>query len=238
MEKRGNITHFNVSVNKVENPWDTFNDTTRYFEVPSDAFEFSLFGLDNYTEYNITISAYTAVGAGPAYHVTFRTATNSKLELYSEQFTSKGFYRLDIFQIYIFVFFCLVPTGPPTIWYASNITSSSLNIKWDLLKNSLSEGPLQGYVIYFRLTDEHLVCTFYENCTYLNSTTTNETTTEINLLDLAFWSNYTVWMAAFTEAGLGPESEQIMVMTDSYGTIISNSYLVKPFFMEEKCQQQ
>ena len=78
MEKRGNITHFNISVNKVENPWDTFNDTTRYFEVPSDAFEFSLLGLDNYTEYYITVAGYTAVGAGPVYNVTFRTATNSK----------------------------------------------------------------------------------------------------------------------------------------------------------------
>jgi len=62
----------------MENPWDTFNDTTRYFEVASNAFAFSLLGLDNYTEYNITVTAYTKVGAGPAYPVTFRTATNRK----------------------------------------------------------------------------------------------------------------------------------------------------------------
>ena len=78
MEKRGQITHFNISINKVENPWDSVNDTTQFFEIPSNVFDWSINGLDNYTEYDISITAYTHVGHGPTKNVTYRTATNSK----------------------------------------------------------------------------------------------------------------------------------------------------------------
>lgn len=78
MEKRGQITHFNISINKVENPWDSVNDTTQFFEIPSNVFDWSINGLDNYTEYDISITAYTHVGPGPTKNVTYRTATNSK----------------------------------------------------------------------------------------------------------------------------------------------------------------
>jgi len=104
--------------------------------------------------------------------------------------------------------------------YANNISSSAVNVAWEALDESTYEGPFQGYVIFFRLTDTHLICTFYDNCTHLNSTTTNATTTEINLVHLDLHSNYSVWVAAFTEAGIGPESEITMVMTDTYGRIL------------------
>ena len=76
MEKHGAITHFNISMNKLENPWDNVNDTTQYFRIPSNVLSWSATGLDNYTEYFITITAYTSIGPGPTRNATFRTATN------------------------------------------------------------------------------------------------------------------------------------------------------------------
>jgi Fibronectin type III domain. len=84
----------------------------------------------------------------------------------------------------------------------------------------MSEGPIQGYVVYVQLTEDHLSCTFNNNCSFVSFNTTNETTTEINFLNLDLHSNYSVWLAAFTEAGTGPFSEYITVMTGSYGMLI------------------
>lgn len=78
MEKRGQIIHFNISINKLENPWDSVIDTTQFFEIPPNVFMWSINGLDNYTEYSISITTYTHVGSGPTKYVTFRTATNGK----------------------------------------------------------------------------------------------------------------------------------------------------------------
>lgn len=81
MEKRGQITHFNISINKLENPWDSVNDTTQFFEIPSNNFTWSINGLDNYTEYYISITAYTHVGPGPTRNATYRTAVNGNIIL-------------------------------------------------------------------------------------------------------------------------------------------------------------
>lgn len=82
MEKRGTITHYNISLNKIENHWEKEDNSTEYFQVRSDAFEWSVNGLDNYTEYVISITPYTIVGPGPSRDVTYRTAVNSKFGFY------------------------------------------------------------------------------------------------------------------------------------------------------------
>ena len=79
METRGEILHYNVSLNKMENPWDDVNDTTRFFNVATTDLKWSQNGLDNYTEYYIKITAYNVAGPGPSREVIFRTATNSKI---------------------------------------------------------------------------------------------------------------------------------------------------------------
>ena len=79
MEKRGIITHWNISLNKIENAWDLTNDTTQYFRVEPDVYHLSISSLNNYTEYTIGITGYTAVGAGPMKTAVYRTATNGKL---------------------------------------------------------------------------------------------------------------------------------------------------------------
>ena len=92
------------------------------------------------------------------------------------------------------------------VWYLQNISSSALHAKWNPLNESYWQGPLLGYVVYFRETDVHEVCTFYKNCTHWNSTRVNTTVTELNIYGLGFYTNYTVWVAAFTDAGEGPKS--------------------------------
>ena len=78
MEKNGIITKFNISLNKIENPWETVNDTTRYFILDGKTFELSMYGLDNYTEYEVSVTAYTIIGPGPTKKAVFRTASNGK----------------------------------------------------------------------------------------------------------------------------------------------------------------
>ena len=103
------------------------------------------------------------------------------------------------------------------MYYINNISSSALNVKWNELSDSASEGPIEKYIIYFRPTDEHILCNFYDNCTAPNSTFVNGSTTEVDLLNLKLHWNYTVWVAAETEAGIGPGSDIVMAMTDSFG---------------------
>ncbi|XP_066935071.1 uncharacterized protein [Clytia hemisphaerica] len=187
LEKKGNITHFNISVNKVENTWEEEDNTTQYYRVDGGTFQFSIIGgLDNYTEYFITITPYTLIGPGPTHaNVTFRTAAN-------------------------------LPTRSPEIFFLQNISSSALNVQWKAPNSSYCEGPLQGFVIFFRLTDEHIVCNLFDNCTTPNSTFVNQTTFSKDLMDLELHSNYTLWMAAQTERGLGVPTDIFMVMTDAF----------------------
>ena len=111
---------------------------------------------------------------------------------------------------------CVVPTHSPNLYYVHNISSSALNVKWELLEDQWSEGPLDGYTIYFRPTDEHELCNFYQNCTSPNSTFVNASISEVDLLHLKLNYNYTVWMVAQTTIGSGPESSQIIAMTDYF----------------------
>uniref|UniRef100_A0A7M5X0I0 Fibronectin type-III domain-containing protein n=1 Tax=Clytia hemisphaerica TaxID=252671 RepID=A0A7M5X0I0_9CNID len=127
MDKKGNITKFNISLNKIENLWDTVNDTTKYFIIDGRTFELSMHGLDNFTEYEVSVTAYTLIGPGPTKNSVFRTATN-------------------------------VPSGSPYITYLNNISSSAINVKFDALDKSWSEGPITGYVIYYQLTEDLLHC--------------------------------------------------------------------------------
>ena len=94
-----------------------------------------------------------------------------------------------------------------------------MNVKWYALNDSSSEGPIEKYVIYFRPTDEHILCNEYANCTTPNSTFVNGSTTQVDLLDLKLNWNYTVWLSAETEAGLGPESIPVMSITDYFGEL-------------------
>lgn len=94
-----------------------------------------------------------------------------------------------------------------------------MNVKWFPLNDSFSEGPIEQYIIYFRPTDEHILCNEYNNCTAPNSTFVNGSTTQVDLLDLQLNWNYTVWIAAETEAGIGPESDIVMSMTDAFGKL-------------------
>ena len=113
-------------------------------------------------------------------------------------------------------YLCIVPSLSPNLYYVHNISSSALNVKWDLLEDQSSEGPLEGYTIYFRPTDEHEICNFYQNCTLPNSTFVNASISEVDLLNLKLNYNYTVWMVAQTVTGSGPESAQIISMTDYF----------------------
>ena len=85
MEKRGTITKFNISLTKIENYWEIEEYVTQYFTVLPDAFEWSVNGLDNYTEYVVSITPYTHVGPGPSRNVTYRTAINSKFIIFYKQ---------------------------------------------------------------------------------------------------------------------------------------------------------
>lgn len=117
----------------------------------------------------------------------------------------------------------------PYLVHANNITSSSFRVWYEQLNDTYHEGILLGYSLFFRETEEHLICNTYDNCTAMNETlcpvnhtciagvscTANISTCDV--LDAGLNVNYTVSIAALTSAGFGPFSDFVFVITDKFG---------------------
>ena len=129
-------------------------------------------------------------------------------------------YFIQTFLILILLY-SLVPSQPPDLYYVQNISSSALNVSWNHLNDEWTEGPLKGYMIYFRPSDEHILCNAHHNCTTPNSTFVNATSSTASLYDLKLNYDYTVWMAACTSAGEGPLSVTLEAATDYFSKLVT-----------------
>ena len=172
-------------------------------------------GLMIYTQYDISVAAYTSVGTGPADYITVRT-------------DSSGMSYLSIIMRFVFIF--IVPSSPLNLNYM-NITSTSVEVSW--LQPSSFNGPNEGYVVmYTRLETD------------MTNSTARIYDTSVNITDLEIYEEYYIVVLAFTDKGSGTPSETLRIRTDedckNYNLLFLNimlyifvsSYLTKKFFFD------
>lgn len=107
----------------------------------------------------------------------------------------------------VFFFFFQVPTGPPQDVLAQNLTSEkSINVNWSPVLSGHVNGPLLGYSLkYQRIrTAERLLEDTEEH------TLTFKPEELSTVLQVKTYSTYRIRVAAFTQKGLGPYSEDVL----------------------------
>ena len=163
-------------------------------------------GLMIYTQYDISVAAYTSVGTGPADYITVRT-------------DSSGMSYLSIIMRFVFIF--IVPSSPLNLNYM-NITSTSVEVSW--LQPSSFNGPNEGYVVmYTRLETD------------VTNSTARIYDTSVNITDLEIYEEYYIVVLAFTDKGSGTPSETLRIRTDEdckyYNLLLCHIYKFLIFFI-------
>ena len=101
------------------------------------------------------------------------------------------------------------PTAPPENITFSSVEARSINISWDEVPHSRQNGPITGYLLY------------YTNITF--SDTINITGGEnrsFTLTELRPYTNYTVTVSAYNDAGTGPTSDNRTQQTKQAGQLV------------------
>ena len=142
-------------------------------------------GLMIYTQYNVTVAAYTSAGTGPADYITVRT-------------DSSGMSYLDIIMTSVVIF--IVPSSPLNLSYM-NITSTSIKVSW--LQPSSFNGPNEGYVVMYTRLE-----------TNMTNITDRISDTSVNITGLEIYEEYDIVVLAFTDKGSGTPSETLRIRTD------------------------
>ncbi|XP_068200860.1 cell adhesion molecule Dscam1-like [Palaemon carinicauda] len=134
-----------------------------------------LTGLRHYTVYTVTVRAVNSVGSGPTSQAVTVT-------------TSQG-----------------VPSAPPDGVQCDPLTSQALRVRWNPLAPHLSNGPVQGYKVFYKRTT---------NIEGTNPVEIKRTTNlETNLHGLSRFTNYSIRVLAFTTAGDGVVSNPVFCVT-------------------------
>ncbi|XP_057313806.1 uncharacterized protein LOC130655123 isoform X2 [Hydractinia symbiolongicarpus] len=177
---------FFISYNKHEKPWEEYNEFSTTFTVPGNQLSASIYNLNNYTSYRIAIYGIGRKGIGPLVTSDMRTSEN-------------------------------VPLYSPQITFANNISSSGINVKFTKLPQSSWQGELLGYHVYYQHADEPTNCTagqICKNMEFKDCIGDDINTCDVTELDL--YTNYSVCIAGYTSAGVGPMSKCVYVITDTF----------------------
>nr|XP_045620714.1 Down syndrome cell adhesion molecule-like protein Dscam2 [Procambarus clarkii] len=134
-----------------------------------------IMALKHYTAYRVTVRAVNQVGAGPPAQPVIVT-------------TSQG-----------------VPSVPPENVKCDPLSSQAVRVRWNPLPLNLSNGPVQGYKVFYKRTSN----IEGSNAVEIKRTTNLET----NLQGLGRFTNYSVRVLAFTAAGDGVVSMPVLCST-------------------------
>lgn len=104
-----------------------------------------------------------------------------------------------------------VPSGEPQNLSGRPIDSRSIEVTWNPPPPDLQNGVITGYKIFYvknldELSEEDA-----------QSVTVDADANKLTLAPLAVWTEYKIWVLAFTSVGDGPKSQPIIVSTDEDG---------------------
>ena len=101
------------------------------------------------------------------------------------------------------------PTSPPENIVFSSVEADSINVFWDKLPRSGQNGPITGYLLY------------YTNTTFSNTIDiTGGDNRSYTLSELRPYTNYTVTVSAYNDAGTGLTSDSRIQQTEQAGQLV------------------
>ena len=119
----------------------------------------------------------------------------------------------------------IVPSLPPTLIGAHNISSTGLNVEFTTFPDYPWQGIPLGYYIYYRQADDPNECEVGEICNrMIYSVCYGPAIDNCDIGNLELNTNYSVCVAGYTNAGAGPISECVFVETDTYGAYFFYNY--------------
>ena len=107
--------------------------------------------------------------------------------------------------------YSLVPTAPPQEVRGQAINSEKVTVTWKPPPEQHQNGQLVGYRVRYAEADSAVEVQEAQMLVIEASRTSCE------ISDLKKWTQYKVWVAAYTQIGDGPYSDVIIVQTDEDG---------------------
>ena len=101
------------------------------------------------------------------------------------------------------------PTSSPENITFSSVKARSLTVSWDEVPPSEQNGPITGYLLYYtnKTFSDTINITGGENRSY-------------TLTELRSYTNYTVTVSAYNDAGNGPSSDNQIQQTEQAGQLV------------------
>ena len=107
--------------------------------------------------------------------------------------------------------FRVAPTAPPQDVRGQAVNSRKVSVSWSPPPEQHRNGRLVGYRVRYAEADSAVEVTDAQLLVIEASRTSCE------ISDLKKWTQYKVWVSAYTQAGDGPYSDVIIVVTDEDG---------------------
>ena len=176
----------------------TYNDTT--VDISSNDTDYTITGLNPYTNYSITVSACTSNGCGEQSDVVIETtAEEGKHRSCIDCFMHLVYAICTVFIL------CLAP-NPPLNVNASTINSTAVRVSWN--PPDITNGIIRYYTVVYRLNDS-------SETMELNSTDVTVVVTDLNPF------NYYVFnVLAFTVASSDPSENDTALTAEAGNTYI------------------
>ena len=198
INQNGIITQYEVQYE----PLETFGGqiSTQFVTTLPAELEVVLQGLQEYVDYNISVTAYTTIGPGPfSEDVTQRTSQDCELAIVV----------LIIIQLLTLSFLshCAVPSNFPQDVQTTNVTSREIRVTW----NEVPEIDRNGIITQYEVQYEPLETFGGQISTQF--VTTLPTELEVVLQGLQEYVDYNISVRAYTTIGPGPFSEDVTQRT-------------------------
>lgn len=128
-----------------------------------------------------------------------------------------------LFSVSVFFHFTfpIVPSAPPQDVQGLALDHSSLEVRWQPPPAEAQNGVITGYRLIHARADSNL------GVLSASRITVDASERAYVLADLDTWTQYKVWVVAFTSVGEGPHSDVIIVQTDEDGMYHNACYLQK-----------
>ncbi len=134
-------------------------------------------GLLVYTNYTVSVAAYTSIGSGPFDSIVVTT-------------DSSGIMFIIIFLYHYIYHSFTVPAAPQNIM-SRNLTSTSVELTWD--PPTTFNGPNEGYQVTYRRIETNEM----ESIRVM--------ATSVNITNLEIYEEYSVVIVAYSDKGAGEE---------------------------------
>lgn len=118
------------------------------------------------------------------------------------------------------VLLVLVPSRAPVSIQVQSTGPRSILIEWSPVPQQYVHGILRGYHVYYK-TGKPKVKRSTSLVGVIKAMSVNKSSHNLEITGLEPFTSYDVWVAAFTDAGSGPSSTPVTVVTDEDGKYIT-----------------